>query len=209
MTGGQSATPRIEVVTDVAAPGTPAPRTQPPDVRRQQLLDAAERVLLGRGLAHTTVAEVAEAAGVAKGTVYLYFGSKSELLVALRDRYLQQFAEALDVTTGSARDRIQALVLGFFEFAAKSHDLHHVLFHEAGFSEQDAFIRLRKWLVQLIADGVASGELTKTDPELAAAFVLAGMHGVLVETLHGNEGRDPDAVARQLATLVDQTLAVP
>jgi AcrR family transcriptional regulator len=166
-------------------------------------------VLRHRGLAQTTVAEVADAAGVAKGTVYLYFGSKNDLLAALRERYVEQFAAALDVESGSARDRIRALALGFFDFAAQSHDLHHVLFHEAGFSEEDAFTALRTRLRDLIADGVASGELTATDADLAASFVLHGMHGVLVETLHGSKRRAHRTVADQVATLVDQTLAVP
>jgi AcrR family transcriptional regulator len=203
----------MQDVPDVASPPSAAPassrRTQPPDVRRQQLLDAAEQVLLTRGLADTTVAEVARAAGVAKGTMYLYFESKNELLAGLRERYLEQFAAALDVESGSARTRIRALAVGFFEFAAKSHDLHHVLFHEAGFSEEDAFTALRHRLRDLIADGVASGELTATDPDLAASFVLHGIHGTLVETLHGSERRSRRAIADDVATLVDQTLAVP
>jgi AcrR family transcriptional regulator len=199
----------VASVTDVAASRPRSARTQPPDVRRQQLLDAAEQVLRHRGLAQTTVAEVAEAAGVAKGTMYLYFGSKNDLLAALRERYVEQFAAALDVESGSARHRIRALALGFFEFAASSHELHHVLFHEAGFSEEDAFTALRTRLRDLIADGVASGELTATDPDLAASFVLHGMHGVLLETLHGSKRRTRRTVADQVATLVDQTLAVP
>lgn len=186
----------------------PAPRTRPPDVRRQQLLDAAERVLLDRGLANTTIAEVAEAAGVAKGTVYLYFESKNDLLAALRSRYVEQYTAALAVGSGSARDRIRALAVGFFDFAASHRDLHHVLFHEAGFSEEDAFSSLRAQLRGLIARGVADGELTRTDPDLAAAYVLHGMHGALVESVHdAHEHRR--AVAQQVATLVDQTLAVP
>src|SRR5215210_7257384 len=62
-------------------PGAPArqPRRRPPDVRREQILDAAERVLVERGLATTTMADVAGAAAVAKGTVYLYFESKAGL----------------------------------------------------------------------------------------------------------------------------------
>ena len=69
-------------------------RRRPADERVGQLLDAAESVLLERGLATTTIADVAEAAGVAKGTVYLYFGSKDALLAGLRARHLGRFVEA-------------------------------------------------------------------------------------------------------------------
>ena len=47
----------------------PAARTQPADVRREQILDAAARVLVAKGLGEATIADVAADAGIAKGTV--------------------------------------------------------------------------------------------------------------------------------------------
>ena len=75
------------------AQGATSRRRELPEVRREQLLDAAATVFLDRGLAEATMADVAEAAGVAKGTVYLYFDSKSALLTALRARYTSQWLE--------------------------------------------------------------------------------------------------------------------
>lgn len=46
-----------------------------PDARRDQLLDAAERLLVVRGVAGTAVADIATEAGVAKGSFYRYFDS--------------------------------------------------------------------------------------------------------------------------------------
>ena len=100
-------------------PKQAATRRQPPDVRREQLLDAAQQVLLERGLRAATVADVAEAAGVAKGTMYLYYESKDDLLAGLRSRYLDQYAEALRSSPGkSASERIRQMIMGLFEFAA-------------------------------------------------------------------------------------------
>src|SRR3954467_11397334 len=73
---------------------TPPSRTQPASVRKEQLLDAAESALLARGLSATTVADVAHAAGVAKGTMYLHFESKAELLAGLRARYVDRLTDA-------------------------------------------------------------------------------------------------------------------
>src|SRR2546423_2420624 len=56
--------------------------------RRKETLDAARKVFAEKGLSKATVADIAVAAGVAKGTVYLYFGSKEQLLGALRDRFV-------------------------------------------------------------------------------------------------------------------------
>lgn len=63
--------------------------------RHQALLDAAERLLLRSPDRMPSVAEVADEAGLAKGTVYLYFPSKEELLLALHERNVQGFFRAL------------------------------------------------------------------------------------------------------------------
>jgi AcrR family transcriptional regulator len=69
--------------------------TQDKQKRYHAILDAAERLLLpstGRG---PSMADVANEAGLAKGTVYLYFPSKEELLLALLERDIDAFFFAL------------------------------------------------------------------------------------------------------------------
>jgi AcrR family transcriptional regulator len=63
--------------------------------RRQTILDAAEGLLLAYPDRVASVDEVAAAAGLAKGTVYLYFPSKEELLLALHERHVEGFFNAL------------------------------------------------------------------------------------------------------------------
>jgi AcrR family transcriptional regulator len=63
--------------------------------RHKAILDAAERVLMRSPDQSANMAEVAEAAGLAKGTVYLYFQSKEELLLALHERNVDGFFSVL------------------------------------------------------------------------------------------------------------------
>src|SRR5262245_29462805 len=181
---------------------TVAPRRQPPEIRREQLLDAAQRVLLERGLRATTVADVAEAAGVAKGTMYLYYESKDDLLAALRSRYLVQVAAALAPSPGKpVLERMRRMIIGLFDFGAAHHELHHLLFHEAGFSEDDAFVGVRKQFEDLIEEGVETGDLRVQDVQMASVFVLNGVHGALVHGLHSRRTSHGRA-AKQVADLV-------
>ena len=72
------------------------------DARRQTILDAAERLFMERhGLAN--VADVAEAARLAKGTVYLYFQTKEELYLALHLRHVEHYFTSLIAQLNSAR----------------------------------------------------------------------------------------------------------
>src|SRR3954466_8701052 len=106
MTDGQSSSDIVWMMAIPAEPEDRRRRRQPPDVRRDQILDAAEEVLLSNGLNATTVADVAEAAGIAKGTVYLHFESKTELMAGLRARHVEHFSQRLaDILRGSGRSK--------------------------------------------------------------------------------------------------------
>lgn len=63
--------------------------------RHQAILDAAEKLLLRSPGKLANMADVARSAGLAKGTVYLYFPSKEELLLALHERNVDAFFRAL------------------------------------------------------------------------------------------------------------------
>jgi AcrR family transcriptional regulator len=64
--------------------------------RRKQILDAAERLFLAQPEGLASMDELAAAAGVAKGTLYLYFPSKEEVLLALHERGAHALFDAID-----------------------------------------------------------------------------------------------------------------
>lgn len=54
--------------------------------RKNQIIDAAEKVIFSKGLGQTTMDEIAEEAELSKGTLYLYFKNKNELYMAIAER---------------------------------------------------------------------------------------------------------------------------
>lgn len=83
------------------------PRPADPVLREQCLLDATARLLIDHGYDKTTVADVALAAGVSKGAVYLHFESKEALFDALLLRemkaFAQQWLQAVEATPEGGR----------------------------------------------------------------------------------------------------------
>ncbi|QIE47153.1 TetR/AcrR family transcriptional regulator [Pseudohalocynthiibacter aestuariivivens] len=97
-------------------------RTENANRRRRQLLDAAKRSILAHGLARTTLATVAEEAGLSQGVAAFYFKSKNGLLAeTLRDLYSQYevlWMGALERAGSDPRDQLSALIATDFEAKA-------------------------------------------------------------------------------------------
>jgi AcrR family transcriptional regulator len=175
-------------------------RRELPEVRREQILDAAAAVFLDRGLAEATMAEVAEAAGVAKGTVYLYFDSKSVLLTALRARYTSQWLEQsgrLETPPGRGgyARQLRSFLGAMYDFHAANQRLHHLLFHAAEVSEDEPLEQARAALVRFVTRGAQAGEFTVDDLEETASFLLDGLHGLLLRSLQADRSRRDFTVA--------------
>ena len=78
------------------------------DATRRKLLDRALRLFQHRGVAATTMRDIARAAGLALGAAYYYFPSKEALLFAYYEAYQAQAQAAAERATGSVRERLGA-----------------------------------------------------------------------------------------------------
>ena len=189
------------------ATSTTKRRTQPPEVRREQLLDAAAALLVEKGFASMTVAEVAERAGVAKGTVYLYFDTKESLVAGLQAKYDEALVEQVRVLNqggGSELARLESFLRATLDFHVAERQLHEVLFHQAGMRDDETLRTLAGELERYISAGVETGAFHVDDARFTAEFMLHGLHGALVAHLHDRRtGRTRfiascSAVCRQL-----------
>ncbi len=79
---------------------------------RERILDAAERVILERGLARVTTKEIARAAGVAEGTLFKYFERKDDLLLAVVQEHVPPFVAVThpeQAGTGTVGEHLEAI----------------------------------------------------------------------------------------------------
>ena len=157
-----------------------------PGLRRASILDAATRLILRDGATGLTMEDIAAEAGVARGTLYLYFDSIDGITGALRDRYAQALTGDLEplLATGGSGSRLRRLDTFIAALAHALHDhqdLHHAL------------------LRRFITDGRDAGEFPVPDPGLTTSFLLAGLHAVLTEGLHKTSTATTIAAAQKLA----------
>lgn len=173
------------------------PRTKSPDARRQDLLDAGEQVFLAKGVASATVEDITSAAGVAKGTFYLYFAAKEDLLGALRERFAERFTQRVEARVtalkGSWADKLGIWAEAGIEAYLDQVALHDVLFHTAptpAHIESGRTVRFSRQrptgaepplasLAELLRQGDAAGAWRCPQPELSAVMLFYALHGVV------------------------------
>ena len=185
-------------------------RRQPPATRRKAILDAAASLLVANGLAGTSVDAVAQRAGIAKGTVYLYFESRSDLLAALRSRYAEGLADrarsilehADPADPGSVTDTFERLAAELLDYVHANQRLYHVLFHEAPGHQEQAREPLRHLVAGLLSQAMDQGALTPTEAGVLAGFLLDGLHGAMLPLAHQDQPRVPASVGEILRRLL-------
>ena len=175
--------------------------------KRDRILQAVRAVVGEVGFRGAQVAMVAEAAGVATGTVYRHFPSKGELFaeaLALNAQHEVDVIAAVARTDGTAAARLADAVRVFALRAVRARRLAYAMIAEPAEPEVDAarLISRRAFadvFEELIEDGIADGEFPPQNARAAAACVMGalseGLIGPLAPDASPREGDVPNTRA--------------
>lgn len=175
------------------------PRPNVSEKRKQEILQAAAHVFTAQGLAVARMEDVAAAAGISKGTIYLYYPSKDSLIEALLRLLFKPLDDALAALldgTDPARNRVQrygeSVILAFAE-VAPLHPLILELFAlsprnpVAGELFKGYFISYRDGLAGLFRSAGEAGEVSLAafdgDAYRASVSFMAMVEGLLLLAL--------------------------
>lgn len=206
-------------MTDVA----PAPQSLKERQRQERerlILRAAEDLLLEKGYHETSMEEIAARVGISKGTVYLHFVSKEELVFALLQRGLRSFLSALDSTLDlslSPREKLEELFRKTYTemFTVHKSQLYGAVsvvfrspeFHTFLADRRERFVAM--WeepmarVARLVAEGQAAGEL---DPSLPVSVVVGVFASLLnprsFQYASEREGRSPEEIVEHIGRIL-------
>lgn len=187
--------------------------------RVEEILDAALQLFHERGFDATTVQHIAEAAGVAAGTLYLYFASKEHVLLAVHDRFHAAMWRHLDevvpaaIAGAAGRDAgagIDAMVDGVAEFLLWNRQTATVICRylprlgEESLHGRDAMVEL---VAAALTAAVEAGRLHVSDPQMAARLLVAALREPLVHAVVDGRRDDVDRLAAQAKELFRKALA--
>ncbi|MBA2402473.1 MAG: TetR/AcrR family transcriptional regulator [Bradyrhizobium sp.] len=166
-----------------------------PEVRRQEIIEAAERLLKRNG-PDVRVEDVVLEAAAAKGTFYLYFPTWDDLLEAIRGRIIKAFDEAHSVQSGAGAELewprvLDRLAVAFVDAVIAMGGLHTVLWHtdfarRRPISEADDPINR---LTSILCAGQHAGAFAEVDARLAGRLLFAVIHET-ADALAAGEDRE-------------------
>lgn len=160
-----------------------------PAGRKAALMDAARELFVEQGTTAVPIDEMVQRAGVAKGTFYLYFKTKEDVVNAIVSDMVEQMMErvrqAASSAEGSAAQRLLAFSESLVEISRQPdalelseayHSTENMAVHEQVVRETTE--QLLPLLEKIIKDGIESGDFRAEDPRLCAWWVIGGYKAI-------------------------------
>ncbi|HSY47703.1 MAG TPA: TetR/AcrR family transcriptional regulator [Thermoanaerobaculia bacterium] len=194
------------------------------EFRVQSIQEAAIRVISRKGMASATMQEIAEEAGVAKGTIYLYFRDREELVEKTFETAIGELHKQVDAaleSEGSFEQRLRAMTmakLAFFNQNREFFRLYHTLKMPEGSASQQRrqkrncqpqFQARVERLAGALKAAMDAGEVRPLDPKRLALILIETSTAIVLERL--NEETPPpesDDVELIVSTLLSG-IAIP
>jgi AcrR family transcriptional regulator len=189
--------------------------------KRPRLVDAACAVFAEKGYASTRVADIAERAGVGKGTVYEYFSSKEELLFAVFEMTNAEISVRLDsalAAGGTTEEQLLNLLRLGAEVITEQVEMQPVMLDfwaaSRGKEVEETYRRavvasytlFRKLVADFICEGQSRGEFKgSVDADALAAIIVASVDGLGIQ-LYFDRSLDPHRITEAFGRLLFKSL---
>lgn len=180
---------------------------------RRRILEAAESVFAALGYHDASIVRITEAAGVAQGTFYIYFGGKQQIFDEVVYDLNRRVRQAMTSASAGAPSRMEAERRGFaafFQFTA-DHPALYRLIRQAEFVSPDVlhhhYESIISGYIPQLESAMASGEVTPTDPSvLAWALIAVGEMAGMRWILWGEDRVMPPEVFEEVMAVIGRML---
>jgi AcrR family transcriptional regulator len=190
-----------------------------PQDRREAIIDATLAVMLGKGIAATTVRDVAHEMGTSSGLIHHYFESMDDLLAAAFERAASQDLLLASTAMRDGASPIERLRIFFASYARADQDWAFQLWLDAWAeaarrpavqkTSQRLNVAWQELLANEIEAGVAAGTMTCPDPSAAAWRILSLLDGLSLQAVAHRVDIDRFAVIDWSAAMAESELGLP
>ena len=165
--------------------------------KRQSIQEAVIRLICREGLESVTMERVAQEVGIAKGTVYLHYRDKQELLDEVKSSALAPMMHKVEEILrgdGPPERRLRACSLAYLSYFDEHRDLFRVLIYEREVTrvqgsryQSDRYRRLIQEAARVIGEGVRSGAFREVDAHNVAAMFIEAMFALMNQRLRSEK----------------------
>jgi AcrR family transcriptional regulator len=180
---------------------------QDPQIRINEILDAADQLFFTRGYQATTISDIAKKMGVAQGMLYYYFKSKEEILETLLDRHATSLVAEIKKIYSLSSTPSEKIALtvsavlatagyknGFF--LNMLHDVQNLHIKEKLFRQLE--LALSPWLLKIVEEGIVTHDFHMSHPPTAVEYILV-IVDFLTEALYQKTSDDILSFRLQMA----------
>jgi TetR/AcrR family fatty acid metabolism transcriptional regulator len=178
-----------------------------------QIIDAAVIAIAENGYHQAQVSKIAKQAGVADGTIYLYFKNKEDILISLFEEKMGDFIEKIGkmiAGKGTAAEKLLMMIVAHFSLLSENHHLAIVTQLELRQSNLELRIRINDVLKgylhvidKVIIEGKESGEFASDlDVRLARQMIFGTIDETVTSWVMNEEKYDLDALASPVHRLL-------
>ncbi len=181
-----------------------SPRPDVSDERKTQILNAAEGVFTKRGFNEARMDDIAEKTGLSKGTLYLYFKSKDDLIIAILERIFQrEFRQLEDLQQDdiSASDAMMKLTDLITKDIVSMLRLIPIIYNFLALAFRNKYVQraLKDYinhylniLIPIIQRGIDAGEFRSVDAREVAIAAGAIIEGTMLLWVYDKSIIDPE-----------------
>ncbi len=165
--------------------------------KRQSIQEAVIRLICREGLKSVTMERVAQEVGIAKGTVYLHYRDKQELLDSVKESALAPLMDKIEEILrgeGTPERRLRVWSLRYLSYFDEHRDLFRVLIYERqvthihGSRYQSArYRRLMQEIARVVEEGIHSGAFREVDAQKVAAMFIEAMFALMNQRLRSDK----------------------
>ncbi len=186
-----------------------------PEERRAEIMDVAQELFQAKGYEATTISDILEKAGIARGTFYYYFKSKDEIMDAVIERRIGEQNQALipivDNDNLDAVAKIRQIIVETRKMNLENKDILEYLHQPENIvMHQKSLVQgVRKFtplVTQIIRQGIDEGQFHTEYPMELTEFLLVGMNFLFDPSIFPRSQEEYLARMRALTDILETTL---
>lgn len=190
-----------------------SPKIIDKEAKKQEILKAAMKVFAQKGVTNTKMVDVAEAAGIGKGTIYEYFKSKEDIFTEAFHHFIEQLDAVMAKRMFKIYDPIEkltALVQGWVEVVQdSSSDFMEIMMdfwaegvrHKqkaTAFDLNKMYEEYRRMVKEILEEGIAKDRIKPVNTTIAASILIGSLDGLMLQWILDHDLFQLEEVAKVL-----------